>query len=148
MTPPATLDPRNAGYALVGMVLQRVRLAGQELILSFSQRGVSPTNSDLHIIARPQGEMEIRHGKPQGKITGMQFDVATGPLEIRGNAMELVGTTAANVLLRAVVNYQIVQNAIAINLEEGYTVAITPVGLQIGKITEYKIQWAPVVTLQ
>jgi len=128
MTPPA---PTVCPDTIVGKRLIDVRLAGAEVVLTFS--------GELHLICRPEVMLDADSKAVQ--VTGMKWEVATGPATILGKVLHL-GGPACRVLLEDVTHAGLDPIAGTFVIQFGpYTLTVSKEGLMIFETKRLTVDW-------
>lgn len=132
---------------LVGLTLENVRVYERTMVVSLK----GPAG-EVHLICEPEGKVDLPPDgdltKAKVTMTGMKYEIATGPLTTPPGALQLSGL-GAEVLRREITNasHDPERGLFALGLAR-LSVVISPYsGLQILKTTEIPVEFRPAFSL-
>jgi hypothetical protein len=161
------VEPRAASIGsaqtFIGMTLKSVRQAQKELVVSFE--GDMPLNHpglmqevenangrplEAHLICQPEANViqNPRGGDPIIQLTGMKFEIGTGPMTILSDFTELSGP-AAEILGKEVVQarHDSRNHIFALQFGAEYGLLITMAGLSVLYTKSLEVEFRkPLVT--
>lgn len=142
MNPPPTL------VRFEGMRITRIRMTQQELIVSLD----GPAG-EMQLICSPEAiNVGGEQGKREIRVTGIKYEIGTGPATILTNDVMEFSGQATEILNLPIVSARHDPTtgifALGIGQDGQYTFVVTPFGLKVTHTTELKGEWKRPLVLQ
>ena len=141
----ASLGSRDA-QTFIGMTLKSVRQAQKELVLSFE--GSGDEDHEAHLICQPEVIKNPNGGEPIIQLTGMKYEIGTGPMTILGDYTELSGEAQEILGLKvAQARHDSRNHIFALQFGAEYGLLITLAGLNVLYTKSLEVEFRkPLVT--
>jgi hypothetical protein len=125
--------------SLAGMTLTNIQVAAKELVVSFRDaRG-----DEFHLICSPTGNVitPANGGTPFVHVTGMKYEMGSGPLSIL-TARQQISGEAAEILGKQVVSTNYHEKIATFGIMCGsYSLIVCPNGIKVVYTKELKMEW-------
>ena len=141
----APAKPGAAINTLIGTVLSKVIVAESELVLTFTRVGAD----DIHLICRPEAHIVTDPtGSQIPHVTGMKYEIGTGPMTVLADCQELYGT-AAEVLGRTVTGASHDPRTSVFGVQFGeYSVVLSMAGLTVLYSKQLQVEFRKPLVIQ
>lgn len=132
---------------IVGSTIARVRHCERELVVTFHlpvpAHGNRAHPKELQLICCPEGQLinPPDGGKPV-QLTGMKYEIGTGPATILGDVLEIAGESSEIIGMQVTnVSHDPRSHVVGIQLGQQYGVIIGPMGLKVLFTKELDIEF-------